>query len=103
MTATRYKIYLTAAKTLKVQAMKVNTGEQRLWFFDADNNVIALFQWSDILGFTVEGSAQGQILTDKIPIEMGKVADQELGLQGRQHLCSLRQQFEPVSDADLGL
>ena len=103
MASLNYMIYLTAEVTLQLQAAKVNTGERRLWFFDADNNLIALFRWAEILGFTVEGSAQGQILTDKIPIEMGKVADEELGFQGRQHLQSLRRQLEPISDAELAL
>ena len=98
-----YIIYLNAETAITVQAAKLNTGEHRLWFFDSGNNLIALFKWDHILGFTVDGPAQGQILTDKIPIEMGKIADDELGLQGRLHLESLRCQLEPVSDAELGL
>jgi hypothetical protein len=103
MTPLNYKVYLTAELTLVLQAAKLNTGEHRLWFFDQDNNLIALFKWANILGFTVEGPAQGQILTDKIPIEMGKVAEDELGLHGWLHLKSFQQLLEPISDAELGL
>ena len=59
-------------------AAKVNTGENRLWFFDEENNVTGLFKWDNILGFTIEGFAKDQVITDKIPLEMGKVPEDEL-------------------------
>ena len=64
----KYRIYCSDQVSISVEAAKVNTGDRRLWFFDAENNLIALFKWSNILGFAVEGSAEGQVLTDKIPV-----------------------------------
>ena len=101
MTLLKYTIYLSPDVALTVEAAKVNTGEFRLWFFDEDNNLVALFQWAEILGFTVEGSAHGQVLTDKIPLEMGKVPEDELGLRGRLHLESVRQHLERLSEPEI--
>ena len=98
----KYRIYCSDQVSISVEAAKVNTGDRRLWFFDAENNLIALFKWSNILGFAVEGSAEGQVLTDKIPLEMSKVADEELGPQGRRYLRSLSQESTVHSDAELG-
>ena len=81
-----YKVYLTPEIALSIRAAKLNPGEQRLWFFDENDDLIALFQWADIVGFTVEGAATGQLLTDRIPIEMGKVSEAELGYYGRLHV-----------------
>ena len=68
---------------------------------DEENNLIGLFKWDNILGFTTEGSAKDQVITDKIPLEMGKVPDDELGVSGRTHLESIRQQLERLSGLDL--
>ena len=98
---TQYRVHLSADSSVALDAAKVNTGEIRLWFFDEENNVIALFKWDNIIGFTVEGSAKGQLITDKIPLEMAKVPEDELGLWGRVHLESVRQQLARLSDSDL--
>ena len=68
-------------------AAKVNTGETRLWFFDEENNLIGMFKWDNILGFTTQGSANDQVITDKIPLEMGKVPEDELVTDDRSPLA----------------
>lgn len=89
-----YRVHLTAQVSLPIQAAKVNPGERCLWFYDQNNHLIGLFSWAEIVGFTVEGSAEGQVLTDRIPIEMGIVAEEELGLQGRRHLETFRKDLQ---------
>lgn len=80
MILVNYRVYLSAEASVLVPAAKLNTGEERLWFFDQKQNLIALFKWANILGYTIEGSAEGQVLTDKIPLEMGNIAETELGV-----------------------
>jgi hypothetical protein len=99
--AIQYKVYSGADSFVALDAAKVNTGENRLWFFDEENNLIGLFKWDNILGFTLEGSAKDQVITGKIPLEMGKVPENELGVSGRSHLESIRQQLERPSYLDL--
>jgi hypothetical protein len=103
MTTVKYKVHLSPDIATAVEAAKVNTGLNRLWFFDEDNNLIGLFRWDKILGFTVDGSAKDQLLTDKIPLEMGKVPKDELGIAGRIHLTTLQQQLERLAESELPL
>jgi hypothetical protein len=39
--------------------------------------VIGLYYWRNILGFTVKGSASDQVITDRIPMEMGTIPPEE--------------------------
>jgi hypothetical protein len=75
----RYNVYLDPHTPITVQASKLNHGQNWLWFFDDDNHLVALFLWKKILGFAIEGSAEGQILTDRVPLEMGSVPPEEYG------------------------
>jgi len=95
-----YKIYITAEATLTVKAAKINTGLRRLWFFDEDNHLLALFKWDHIVGFKIVGSADGQVLTDLIPIEMGTIPDEELGMEGRRSRQLFQQQLARSSEDD---
>jgi len=95
-----YKIYITAQATLTVKAAKINTGLRRLWFFDEDNHLVALFRWDHIVGFKIVGSADGQVLTDRIPIEMGTIPDVELGMDGRRHWELFQEQLARSSSED---
>ena len=58
----RYTIHLSGESSVSLEAAKVNTGQNWLWFFDAANHVIGLYYWRNILGFTVDGSASDQVL-----------------------------------------
>lgn len=73
----RYRVHLSPDSAVSVDAVKVNTGKDWLWFFNADDNLVALFYWRNISGFSVEGSVTGQILTDRGPMEMGKISREE--------------------------
>jgi hypothetical protein len=80
-----YRVFLDAHTAVPVQARKLNTGEQWLWFFDDDNRLVALFRWENILGLTTE-DAEGQILTDRVPVEMGTIPPEEYSDRLRLHI-----------------
>ena len=73
----RYTIHLSGSLSVTLEAEKVNKGQNWLWFFDAANHLIGLYYWRNILGFTVEGSASDQVITDRIPLEMGMIPPEE--------------------------
>ena len=64
-----YAVHLSDQKKIDIQAAKINLGLKRLWFFDTEENLIAVFRWDNIQGFSIEGSASGQIITDDLPHE----------------------------------
>jgi hypothetical protein len=74
----RYQVHLTGEKTVTLEATKVNSGHNWLWFFDTANHLVGMFYWKAILGFHVDGSAEGQIITDKIPMDMGTIPPEEI-------------------------
>jgi len=73
-----YRVFFDGTQAVDVQAEKINTGQNWLWFFDAEDNLVAMFRWASIHGFAVEGSETGQIITTRIPVTMGKVAPEEM-------------------------
>lgn len=73
----RYTIHLSGESSVSLEAAKVNTGQNWLWFFDAANHVIGLYYWRNILGFTVDGSASDQVITDRVPMDMGVIPREE--------------------------
>jgi hypothetical protein len=72
------QVHLSGEKTVSLDAAKVNTGTNWLWFFDEENRLIGLYYWKNILGFSVNGSAEGQIITDRVPMEMGTIPTEEI-------------------------
>lgn len=94
----RYKVHLRNQNIVTLEAAKINTGERRLWFFDADDNLTAVFQWENIAGFSVEGSAAGQIITDRVPLDMGKIAPEELSESTRLYLDEIRSRREKLKN-----
>ena len=52
--------------TTEVEVETVNLGQRKLWFYDEDRHLIAVFVWERIVGFEVVGSAQQQKFTDDL-------------------------------------
>jgi hypothetical protein len=73
----RYTIHLSGESSVSLEAAKVNTGQNWLWFSDAANHLIGLYYWRNILGFTVEDSASDQVITDRVPMDMGMIRPEE--------------------------
>jgi hypothetical protein len=76
---TRYDIHLMTGSIITIDAAKINTGERWLWMFDAASNLIGMFTWKNIIGFAVQGTANDQVITDRLPFEMGKIPPEEYG------------------------
>ena len=97
-----YRVFLDAQTAVPVQARKLNTGEQWVWFFDDHDRLVALFRWKNILGLTTE-NAEGQILTDRVPLEMGTIPPEEYSDWPRLHVKEkeLRQKESEVREAKL--
>ena len=62
---TKYLVHLPDS-TREVDAETVNLGQQKLWFYDHDRHLIAVFVWEKIIGIEVIGSAQDQKFTDDL-------------------------------------
>jgi len=62
---TQYQVLLKS-RTVDVTAATVNLGINRLWFFDSDNRLIAVFRWEEIIGMQVVGSAEEQAFTEEL-------------------------------------
>jgi hypothetical protein len=64
--AVRYKVHLSDQKGVEIDAETINLGVNKLWFYDSENNLLAAFRWDNILGFSVEGSASAQKVTERL-------------------------------------
>ena len=97
-----YRVFLDAQTPVPVQARKLNTGEQWVWFFDDQDRLVALFRWENILGLTTE-DAEGQILTDRVPLEMGTMPPEEYSDRLKLHIKEkeLRQKASEEREAKL--
>src|SRR5262245_35132875 len=67
--AIHYMIHVPGDRKLDIQAEKINLGVNRLWFYDGDDNLQAVFRWDQIHGFSIEGSASGQVVIDELAHE----------------------------------
>lgn len=75
--AIQYKVHLTNQQSVDIQAETINVGVNRLWFFDAEDNLQGAFKWENIQGFSVDGSASGQIVVEELLHEKKKADNLE--------------------------
>jgi hypothetical protein len=64
-----YIIHKSADNKVNIHAEKINLGLKRLWFYDAEDNLLAVFRWDAIEGFSIEGPASGQIVIEDLAHE----------------------------------
>lgn len=62
---TKYLIRLIESTT-EIEADTINLGQRRLWFYDKDRHLIAVFAWERVVGFEVVGCAEQQKFTDDL-------------------------------------
>src|SRR6185437_11947195 len=72
---TKYLVRLSDSTT-EVAAETINLGQRKLWFYDKDCHLIAVFVWERIVGFEVIGSADQQKFTDDLLHDL-KAADEK--------------------------
>jgi hypothetical protein len=84
---THYVIHKSADHKIDIHAEKINLGVNRLWFYDADDNLQAVFRWNKIKGFSVEGPTSGQIVIENLAHE-SKIS--------RQKIESLERTYGPL-------
>jgi hypothetical protein len=84
-----YLIHQPDSPPIELTAAKVNLGINRLWFFDEQSNLLAVFRWEKISGLSVKGSAENQVI-DGLPDNMQKVtSDAELEAEKGAVLAAL--------------
>ncbi len=74
--AVRYKVHLSNQPGVEIEAETINLGVNKLWFYDSENNLLGAFKWDNILGFSVEGSASAQKVTDRLLHDKSDDVDQ---------------------------
>ena len=60
---TQYQVLLNTAGPLEIAAAKVNLGVTKLWFYDDEDHLLAVFRWDQVIGLQVVGSAKEQAFT----------------------------------------
>ena len=60
---TPHQVLLTTAGPLEIAAAKVNLGVTKLWFYDDEDHLLAVFRWEQVIGLQVVGSAKEQAFT----------------------------------------
>jgi hypothetical protein len=73
---TKYQVLLNNAGPLEITAAKVNLGVTKLWFYDDEDHLLALFAWDQVIGFQVAGSAKEQKFTDDLLHDKTPKADE---------------------------
>jgi hypothetical protein len=65
---TEYRVLFANAtpSSINIKAEKVNLGAKKLWFYDAENRLIAVYQWDHLIGFDVVGSPEQQVFTNSL-------------------------------------
>ena len=99
-----YRILCNGAP-IELTAAKVNLGINRLWFFDEQSRLLAVFRWETILGLMVVGSAEGQIIAgvpDNMRDEKEK-ADESRTPPGLLARIEGIEQTLRKADSDMGL
>ena len=72
---TKYQVLLKNAGPLEITAAKVNLGVTKLWFYDDEEHLLALFVWDRVVGLQVIGSAREQQFTDDLLHDKKPTAD----------------------------
>jgi len=73
---TKYQVLLNNAGPLEIEADKVNLGVSKLWFYDNEEHLLALFPWDQVIGFQVIGSTQDQAFTNDLLHDKTPKADE---------------------------
>jgi hypothetical protein len=73
---TKYQVLLNNAGPLEITAAKVNLGVTKLWFYDDDDHLLALFAWDQVVGLQVVGSAEEQAFTVDLLHDKKPTADE---------------------------
>jgi hypothetical protein len=73
---TKYQVLLNNAGPLEITAAKVNLGVTKLWFYDDEDHLLALFAWDQVVGLQVVGSAKEQAFTDDLLHDKKPTADE---------------------------
>ena len=66
---TEYLVRFDDGQSTTVRADKVNLGQRKLWFYDGQDHLIAVFLWEQLVGFEVVGSAAEQLFVEHLPHE----------------------------------
>jgi hypothetical protein len=72
---TKYRIHL-AGSTVEIEAETINLGQRKLWLYDRERHLIAVFVWDKIVGVEVVGSVETQRFTEEL-LHEGKAADEK--------------------------
>jgi hypothetical protein len=72
-----YQVHLPGGAALELDAAAINLGYRKLWFYDSRDNLLAVFRWESILGFTVKESAEGQFITEELLHERKQIEELE--------------------------
>jgi hypothetical protein len=73
---TNYQVLLNGTAPLEIAAARVNPGMKKLWFYDDEDHLLALFTWDHVIGLQVVGSAKEQAFTDVLLHEKKQRADE---------------------------
>jgi hypothetical protein len=60
---TKYQVLLNITGPLEIEAAIVNLGVTKLWFYDDENHLLAVFRWDQVIGLQIVGSAKEQAFT----------------------------------------
>ena len=72
-----YQVHLLGGATVGIDAATINLGFKKLWFYDHQDNLLAVFRWHNIIGFTVRDSAEGQAITEDLLHEKKQIEQLE--------------------------
>ena len=67
--AIHYVIHASNDHRIDIHAEKINLGVNRLWFYDGEDNLLAVFRWDNVRGFSVEGTASDQVVIEDLAHE----------------------------------
>jgi hypothetical protein len=101
---TKYLVRLLESSA-EVEAETVNLGQRKLWFFDQNQHLIAVFVWEKIVGFEVVGSAEEQKFTDELLHDKKATAQkQEAEIQAKGELwVTLKNALQQLGDVSSAL
>jgi hypothetical protein len=90
---TEYRVLFAGGtpSSANIKAEKVNLGLKKLWFYDAEDHLVAVYQWDKLIGLDVVGSASEQSFTDSLLHENRPLPDVERAraIEGRGLLLVL--------------
>jgi hypothetical protein len=81
---TKYQVLLNNIGPLEVTAAKVNLGATKLWFYDDEDHLLAVFKWDQLVGLQVVGSAKEQAFTNDLLHDKRPPADEPDGPESKK-------------------